>query len=94
MLNILEEFDVAELGFGTADSIHLLAESMKKAFADRNQYTGDPEFVEVPVDRLISKHHVEDFIDTIDMDKVSPEIEYELLKSDISFFSRVCIVCT
>ena len=75
MLNILEEFDVAGLGFGTADSIHLLAESMKKAFADRNLYTGDPEFVEVPVDRLISKHHVEDFIDSIDMDKASPEIE-------------------
>jgi gamma-glutamyltranspeptidase/glutathione hydrolase len=74
MLNILEEFDVAELGFGTADSIHLLAESMKKAFADRNRYTGDPEFVEVPVDRLISKHHVEDFIDSIDMDQASPEI--------------------
>jgi gamma-glutamyltranspeptidase/glutathione hydrolase len=48
---------------------------MKKAFADRNRYTGDPEFVEVPVDRLISKHHVEDFIDSIDMDKASPEIE-------------------
>jgi gamma-glutamyltranspeptidase / glutathione hydrolase len=73
MLNILEEFDVAEMGFGTADSIHLLLESMKKAFADRNRYTGDPDFVEVPVDRLISKHHVEDFIDNIDMDKASPE---------------------
>jgi gamma-glutamyltranspeptidase/glutathione hydrolase len=74
MLNILEEFDVAELGFGTADSIHLLLESMKKAFTDRNRYTGDPDFVEVPVERLISKHHVEDFIDSIDMDKASPEI--------------------
>jgi gamma-glutamyltranspeptidase/glutathione hydrolase len=73
MLNILEEFDVAELGFGTPDSIHLLIESMKKAFADRNRYTGDPDFVEVPVDRLIAKHHVEDFIDSIDMDKASPE---------------------
>jgi len=75
MLNILEEFDVAELGFGTADSIHLLLESMKKAFADRNRYTGDPDFVEVPVERLISKHHVEDFIDSIEMDKASPEID-------------------
>ncbi len=74
MLNILEEFDIAGMGFGTADSIHLLLESMKKAFADRNRYTGDPEFVEVPVDRLISKHYVEDFIDSIDMDKASPEI--------------------
>jgi gamma-glutamyltranspeptidase/glutathione hydrolase len=74
MLNILEEFDVAALGFGTADSIHLLAESMKKAFADRNRYTGDPDFVEVPVERLIAKHHVEEFIDRLDMDKASPEI--------------------
>ena len=76
MLNILEEFDVAELGFGTPDSIHLLLESMKKAFADRNRYTGDPDFVEVPVERLIAKHHVEDFIDSIDMDKASPEIAH------------------
>jgi len=75
MLNILEEFEVAELGFGTPDSIHLLIESMKKAFADRNRYTGDPDFVEVPVDRLIAKHHVEDFIDSIDMDKASPELK-------------------
>jgi gamma-glutamyltranspeptidase/glutathione hydrolase len=75
MLNILEEFDIAEMGFGTADSIHLLIETMKKAFVDRNRYTGDPDFVEVPVERLISKQHVEEFIDIIDMDKASPEIE-------------------
>lgn len=74
MLNILEEFDVADMGFGTADSIHLLLEVMKKAFADRNRYTGDPDFVEVPVDRLISKHYVEDFIDSIDLETASPEI--------------------
>ena len=74
MLNILEEFDVAAMGFGTADSIHLLLESMKKAFADRNRYTGDPDFVEVPVERLIAKHYVEEFIDQIDLAKASPEI--------------------
>lgn len=75
MLNILKEFDVAEMGYGTPDSIHLLLESMKKAFADRNRYTGDPDFVEVPVDRLISKHHVEDFIDSFDMESASPELD-------------------
>ena len=74
MLNILEEFDIAEMGFGSADSIHLLLETMKKAFADRNHYTGDPDYVEVPVGRLIAKHHVEDFIDDLDMEKASPEI--------------------
>ncbi len=75
MLNILEEFDIAEMGFGSANSIHLLLEAMKKAFADRNRYTADPDYLEVPVDRLISKHHVEDFIDGLDMEKASPEID-------------------
>ena len=74
MLNILREFDVSEMGFGSADSIHLLLEAMKKAFADRNRYTGDPDFVEVPVDRLIARHFVEDFVDRIDMDRASQEI--------------------
>jgi gamma-glutamyltranspeptidase/glutathione hydrolase len=74
MLNILEEFDIAGMGFGSADSVHLLLETMKKAFADRNRYTGDPDYLEVPVDRLIAKHYVEDFIDGLDMEKASPEI--------------------
>ena len=55
MLNILEGFDVAGAGFGTAEGVHLLAESMKIAFADRLQYLGDPDFVEVPVDALTAK---------------------------------------
>ena len=55
MLNILEGFDVAGAGFGTAESVHLLAESMKIAFADRFQYLSDPDFAEVPVDALTAK---------------------------------------
>jgi gamma-glutamyltranspeptidase / glutathione hydrolase len=55
MLNILEGFDVTALGFGTADGIHLLAEVLKIAFADRSVATADPAFVDVPVERLIDK---------------------------------------
>ncbi len=54
MLQILEEFDVAGAGFGTAASVHLLAEVLKIAFADRAASTGDPDFVPVPVGRLLS----------------------------------------
>ncbi len=54
MLNILEGFDVAAAGFGTPDSAHLLAEVLKIAFADRAACTGDPDFVAVPVARLLS----------------------------------------
>ncbi|UOM36912.1 gamma-glutamyltransferase [Acuticoccus sp. I52.16.1] len=55
MLNILEGFDVAGLGFGTPDALHLLAEVLTIGFADRRLSSGDPDFVDVPVDRLISK---------------------------------------
>jgi len=57
MLNILEGFDPAGLGFGTAEYFHLIAEVLKIGFADRNACTGDPAFVDIPVERLTSKAH-------------------------------------
>jgi gamma-glutamyltranspeptidase/glutathione hydrolase len=57
ILNILEGFDVADLGFGTADGIHLLAECFKIAFADRARHVGDPEQMVIPVDWLISESY-------------------------------------
>jgi gamma-glutamyltranspeptidase/glutathione hydrolase len=55
MLNILEGFDITASGFGTAATIHLLAEVLKIAFADRAAASGDPAYVNVPVGRLTSK---------------------------------------
>ncbi len=55
MLNILEDYDVGAMGFGTPDTLHLLAEVMKIAFADRAAATADPDFIAVPVARLTSK---------------------------------------
>ncbi len=57
MLNILEGYDVGALGFGTADTVHLLAEALKIAFADRAAATADPAFVRVPVEKLLSKQY-------------------------------------
>jgi gamma-glutamyltranspeptidase/glutathione hydrolase len=57
MLNILEGYDIAAKGFGTAETIHLLAEVLKIAFADRAAASGDPDFVGVPVERLTSKDY-------------------------------------
>ncbi len=56
-LNVLEAFDVGEMGFGTEAYVHLVAEILKIAFADRFEYLGDPDFVEVPVQGLISKRY-------------------------------------
>ena len=54
-LNLLEGFDLAGSGFGTAETLHLLVEAKKLAFADRLRYAGDPRFVDVPLDQLLSK---------------------------------------
>ena len=49
MLNLLETFDVAALGFGTAAYIHLLSEVLKIAYADRFEYLADPAFARMPI---------------------------------------------
>ena len=55
ILNILEGYDLAGMGFYTAESVHTMVEAKKLAFADRNRYMGDPEFIDSPIDELISK---------------------------------------
>ena len=59
MLNVLEGFDMSAMGFGSPDAVHLLAEVMKIAFADRAVATADPAFVDVPVERLTDKVYAE-----------------------------------
>jgi|TARA_B110000495_G_C23037498_1_gene620252 gamma-glutamyltranspeptidase/glutathione hydrolase len=69
MLNILESFPVAELGAGSADNIHLLAEVARLAFADRSKHLGDPDYYDVPIDWLTSKTYGEQLAASIDMQK-------------------------
>jgi len=57
MLNVLEGFDLSGYGEGSLESVHIIAEAMKLAFADRAAYLGDPDFVDVPVSGLISKQY-------------------------------------
>src|SRR6185436_7828769 len=66
MLNILEGYDLKSYGFGSAQSVHLIAESMRRAFADRAAHLGDPEFNPgMPIDRLISKDYAQSVRKTI-----------------------------
>ncbi|SVA24737.1 uncharacterized protein METZ01_LOCUS77591, partial [marine metagenome] len=58
-LNILEGFEVGNLGFGSSEYIHLIAETLKIVFADRFQFMADPGFVSVPVEGLISREYAE-----------------------------------
>jgi gamma-glutamyltranspeptidase/glutathione hydrolase len=74
ILNMLEQDDVAALGFGTVDGIHLLAETLRIAFADRAAATGDPAFVDVPVARLIAKEYAAARRADIDMGKAGTPV--------------------
>ena len=66
MLNMLEHYDIGALGFGTPATLHLLAEVLKIAFADRAAATADPAFVQVPVARLLSKSYAAERRERID----------------------------
>jgi gamma-glutamyltranspeptidase / glutathione hydrolase len=66
ILNILEGFDLAKLGNRSADAIHLEAEAFRRAFYDRTDFLGDPEFAKVPVAQLIDKKYAAAWRDSID----------------------------
>jgi gamma-glutamyltranspeptidase / glutathione hydrolase len=57
ILNVLEGSDMAELGFRSVPSVHLMVEAMRRAYLDRNTYLGDPAFVSNPLERLLSKSY-------------------------------------
>jgi len=73
-LTLLEGFDLASLGHNSPEYIHLLIESAKLAFADREKYYGDPEFVDVPLDILLSKAYAAKRRTLIDPESASLEL--------------------
>ncbi len=72
MLNILEHFPVREMGAGSAENVHLLAEVARLAYADRSKYLGDPDYFDVPVHWLTSKAYAKELAGTIDGGKARP----------------------
>ena len=75
ILNLLEDYPLASLGHNGAEGLHLMAESMKLAYADRSQHLGDPDFWPVPVAGLISKAYAESLRATIDPARARPAAE-------------------
>ena len=69
MLNILENFPIRELGYGSADAMHIMTESMKLAYADRSKYLGDPDYLDLPVEELTSKLYAKHLADGISMEE-------------------------
>ncbi|AIQ98679.1 gamma-glutamyltransferase [Pluralibacter gergoviae] len=75
ILNILSQFDMHQYGFGSADAMQLMAEAEKRAYADRSEYLGDPDFVKVPWQALTSKEYAKSLAAEIDINKAKPSSE-------------------
>ncbi|MEO6381407.1 MAG: gamma-glutamyltransferase [Nitrobacter sp.] len=71
-LNILEGFPMRDLHQGSVDSLHLLIEAMKRAYADRARYLGDPAFVHAPIATLLAKDYAAKQRASIDMTRATP----------------------
>jgi len=72
MLNILEDYDIGAMGFNSAATIHVMAEAMKRAYADRSEYLGDTDFVSVPLEGITSKAYAAELRQGISMDEATP----------------------
>jgi gamma-glutamyltranspeptidase / glutathione hydrolase len=70
-LNILENFDLHAMGYGSADYLHTVTEAMKLAYADRDTYYADPSFVNVPAEGLLSKEYAKERAKLIDPHRAS-----------------------
>ena len=74
-LNILEGYDLAKLENRSAESIHFTVEAFRRAFFDRAEFMGDPDFSKIPVAQLIDKKYAAAWRDTIDPEHASPSSE-------------------
>ncbi|CCQ09406.1 Gamma-glutamyltranspeptidase [Pseudoalteromonas luteoviolacea B = ATCC 29581] len=72
LLNILEHHPISALGHNSAATLHLMAEAMKRAYADRSEYLGDPDFYQVPVNALINKTYAKQLAQQIDPNRATP----------------------
>ncbi|WP_297844899.1 gamma-glutamyltransferase [uncultured Roseibium sp.] len=75
ILNMLQGYPLAEYGPNSADSIHVMAETMRRAYADRSKYLGDPDFVDVPVKGLTDPAYAAELVKSIKMDVATPSEE-------------------
>ncbi len=70
-LNILEKYDLRAMQYNSSQKYHVLTEALRRAFADRAEFMGDPDFVKVPVAELVSKDYAAKRAETIDLTKAS-----------------------
>ncbi len=72
---ILEGYELSEIGWHSPQAVHLLAEAWKRAYADRNEYIGDPDFVDIPSERLTSSEYGAERRAAISLQRATPSAE-------------------
>ena len=93
MLNILEGFDLAGMGFYNAEVVHAMVEAKKLVFADRNRYMGDPAVMPIPLDELISKEFAERRRRDIDPDRAATKVEAGALAAPVAGDGNTSYFC-
>ena len=73
-LNIVELFDLVSMGSNTAESVHLMVEAKKLAFADREKYVADPNWVDIPIEGMLSKAYAAEQVKRIDPNHVATDL--------------------
>ena len=73
-LNLIEQFDIPSMGCLTPESVHIMVEAKKLAFADREAHMADPDFRDVPIERLLSKDYAEERAALIDPNRVNTKV--------------------
>ena len=73
--NLVERWDLGAMGWNSAEAIHVMAESFRRAYADRNEYLADPDFVELPADEFLSESYADSRAATISLDRATPSAE-------------------
>ena len=87
ILNILENFDIREMGFDSAEYIHVFTEAKKLAFEDRAQYYADPNFSKIPTQKLISKDYARERLELIDLNAAGRSYDAGLEHGDTIYLT-------
>mgnify|MGYP006145670089 CR=1 FL=1 len=75
ILKMLEPYDLAKMGHNSDEAIQVIVEAERRAYADRNYYLGDPDFVKIPVDQLLDKEYLKSRMESFSFEKATKSEE-------------------
>lgn len=83
ILKMIAPYDLAKMGHNSAEAIQVIVEAERRAYADRSQFLGDPDFVKIPVKALLSEDYLKDRMSTFNLDKAS--LSSEIKEGNVTY---------